>query len=100
VEVLSIDYKLAQKIDDRRGSFQFIPLGLEIKELLTLLGVDENPGHLHLVVTARAAAAAGTQDEAENIQNKDQVGDIKKTYHTRTDTRFQTAVKRKRDDPS
>lgn len=66
MEVLFVDYKKGQKINDRRESSQFIPLELEIKQLLTFLGVDENPGHLHLVVTARAAAAAGTQDEVES----------------------------------
>jgi hypothetical protein len=90
VDVLFVDHKWAQNLNllgDPRESFQFIPLRHRIKQLLTILRVDQNPDHLHLVVTAEP-------------ENKDKVGDIRKTYYSRTDTRFQTAVKRKRDDPS
>ncbi len=81
MEALAVDDKWAQKIVYPRESFQFIPLGSGIKELLTFLREDRQPNHLHLVVTA---ARTRTQDE----ENKDKVGDIKNTYYSRTDTRF------------
>ncbi len=83
VDLLSVDKKWAKSINLDDG-FRFIPLGYKLKQLLTLLCLDQNPDHLDLVVTARAAEG-GTQDEAEN---KDKVGDIKKTYYSRMDTRF------------
>jgi hypothetical protein len=86
VNLLSVNKKWAKSITNLEDGFQFVPLGYKLKQLLMLLCLEQNPDHLDLVVTARAVASeAGTQDEAEN---KDKVGDIKKTYYSRTDARF------------
>ncbi len=83
MNLLTVDKKWAKSINLDDGH-QFIPLGYKLKQLLTLLCLDQNPDHLDLVVTARAAEA-GTQYEAES---KDKVGDIKETYYSRMDTCF------------